>query len=108
MSSVPPPKYFGEQFAADVIRRNKQVILALRETATSYTWAKLVKNERASTLEDGFRALFALVRPPNAARPSTCRVDNAKSLESIMLNDRLSDIGVTFDLSNKSNKTEIP
>ena len=108
MSSVEPPKFFGEQFAADVIKRNKQKILLLRETATSYTWAKLVPSEKAVALEEGFRHLFAQVRPPNAARPSTCRVDNAKSLESITLNKKLEDLGVAFDLGNKANKNSNP
>ena len=72
MSSVPAPTHFGEHFASDVIKREKQKILLLRETATSYTWACLVKNEKAPTLESGLRKLFAEVRSPNATRPAVC------------------------------------
>ena len=108
MSSVEPPKFFGEHFASDIIQRNKQKILLLRETATSHTWAKLIQNEKTTTLLEGFRHLFAQVRPPNAARPSTCRVDNAPALQSISMNEKLADIGVDFDLGNKANKNSNP
>ena len=108
MSSVPPPHYFGEQFAADVVKREKQKILLLRETATSFTWTTFIKNERAATLEAGLRRLFAEVRPPNAMRPSVCRVDNATAFQSLSDNKVLLDIGVSLDLSNKANKNGNP
>ena len=62
MCSVAPPSNFGEQFATDIISRYCQKILVLRETATSFTWAKLVANEQKDTLEDGLRNLFSQVR----------------------------------------------
>ena len=83
MSSVTPPEKFGEQFATDVIDREKQKILTLRETATSHTWARFVKNETAEELEAGLRCLFALVGPSNATRARICRTDNAKSFISL-------------------------
>ena len=108
MSSVTPPETFGLQFATDVIDREKQKILTLRETATSYTWAKLIKNETAEELESGLRYLFALVGPSNATRSRTCRTDNAKSFISLSKNKALTDIGVTIDLSNAQNKNGNP
>merc|ERR1712237_124359 len=108
MSSVTPPETFGEQFATDVIDREKQKILTLRETATSHTWAKFVKNETAEELESGLRCLFALVGPSNATRARICRTDNAKSFVSLFKNKSLADIGVTIDLSNAQNKNGNP
>ena len=108
MSSVTPPETFGLQFATDVIEREKQKILTLRETATSYTWAKLIKNETAEELESGLRYLFALAGPPNATRARICRTDNAKSFVSLSNNKTLTDIGVTIDLCNAQNKNENP
>ena len=103
MSTVTPPEYFGEQYASDVIRRQRQKILVLRETATSYTWAKLIKSETAAVLEAGLRSLFGQVRPPNAARPASCRLDNAAAFQTLALNDSLENIGVKLDLSNAAN-----
>ena len=108
MSSVEPPRYFGDSFAADVIEREKQRILVLRETATSYTWATLVKSQRAAALEDAFRQLFMQVRAPNAARPSVCRIDNHPSLISLAENGKLSDLGITLDPKNKANQNGNP
>ena len=108
MSSVTPPETFGLQFATDVIEREKQKILTLRETATSYTWAKLIKNETADELESGLRYLFAQAGPPNATRARTCRTDNAKSFVSLSNNKALMDIGVTIDLCNAQNKNGNP
>merc|ERR1712020_630471 len=108
MSSVTPPETFGQQFATDVIDREKQNIITLRETATSHTWAKFVKNETAEELEAGLRCLFALVGPSNATRARICRTDNAKSFISLFKNKSLIDIGVTIDLSNAQNKNGNP
>ena len=108
MSSVAPPSYFGEHFATDVIKRARQSILLLRETATSYTWATFINSEKASALEAGLRFLFSQVRPPNAIRASVCRADNAKGFVSLSNNCRLEDIGVTLDLSNPANKNGNP
>lgn len=108
MSSVEPPKYFGEQYASDVIHCEKQRILLLRETATSYTRASLVKNETAKTLEAGLRHLFAQVRPPNAARPGVCRVDNAPAFISLAENKSLQDIGIQLYTKNPANKNGNP
>ena len=107
-SSVTPPKFFGEQFATDVIQREKQKILIVRETATSYTWGMLVRNEQVKTLESGLRKLFADIRPPNATRPAICRADNYPSFVSLAENKSLQDIGVTVDISNQANKNGNP
>ena len=108
MQSVTPPKAFGQHFATDVIERERQKILTLRETATSYTWAKLIPNETAAELESGLRCLFALARPPNSTQLCVCRADNAKSFISLSNNKALNDIGVAIDISNPENKNGNP
>ena len=108
MSSVPPPTNFGEQFATDIVSRFCQKILVLRETATSFTWAKLVANEQKTTLEEGLRNLFSQVRPPMAIRPSVCRVDNATAFKSLADNDCLKDLGIRLDKALAKNKNSNP
>ena len=108
MSSVTPPSQFGRHFATDVIRREKQKILVLRETATSYTWAKFVPSETAKDLEAGLRCLFALARPPNATQLCVCRCDNASAFKGVVKDISLRDIGVSLDLSNAANKNGNP
>ena len=72
------------------------------------TWAKLVANEQKVTLEEGLRNLFAQVRPPNAIRPSICRVDNAAAFKSLAENDCLKDLGIRLDKALAINKNSNP
>ena len=83
-SSDPPPDHLAQLFAADVIRRNKQMILTLRECTSSYTQAELVDSEKASDIA------AALVRLSNIMRPSklmsmTVRMDPHPSNKSLCM-----------------------
>ena len=53
-SSKDPPEAIGTSFAADVPKRNRQIILVVRKTVTSFTTGCLLENERHDTLRDGF------------------------------------------------------
>ena len=108
MSSVPPPSSFGEQFAADVVRRAKQKILLVRETATSMSWAALVDNERLPALQATLRQLFTSIKSPNSTRQATCRLDNAPTFKSLVKKQSLADIGVLLERSNPANKNGNP
>ena len=56
-STSTPPNSIGVSFAADVIKRQQQLILLIRETVTSYTFTCLVKSEEHDTLRDGLITL---------------------------------------------------
>ena len=44
----------GRSFAADVIKRSRQLIFVLRKTVTSYTYTSVsLEDERHQTLRDG-------------------------------------------------------
>ena len=45
-STCEPPKALGTAFAADVLRRERQLILVVRECVSSYTLTSLLENER--------------------------------------------------------------
>ena len=47
--------------------------------------------------------MFAQVRPPNAIRPSVCRVDNAAAFKSLAENDCLQDLGIRLDKALEAN-----
>ena len=49
-TSSPSPTSIGQQFAADVIRRNKQAIFALRDTHSSFTTATIIPDETTASL----------------------------------------------------------
>ena len=43
----------GTTFEAEIMKRERQLVLVLRETVTSYTTAMIVSDETHSTLWDG-------------------------------------------------------
>ena len=49
-STSPPPDAIGRSFAADVIKRSRQLIFVLSETVTSYTSSVSNEDERHQTL----------------------------------------------------------
>ena len=51
-STSDSPNAVGTFFAADIMKRNKQLILVLRETTTSYTAAQLITDEKHTSVRD--------------------------------------------------------
>ena len=62
-STSPPPEVLGISFAADVLKRNKQLILVVRETVSSYTTATVINNEKRETLRDALIQLILGLHP---------------------------------------------
>ena len=62
-SSSDPPERVGYQFAADVLRRERQMILVIREYVTSFTTTTLLESERHDSLREGLIHLCAELRP---------------------------------------------
>ncbi len=58
-----PPVTIGRSFAADVMKRQKQVILVLREAVTSYTRACILIDEKMETLRNGLLLLCMDLQP---------------------------------------------
>ncbi|CAG2213619.1 unnamed protein product [Mytilus edulis] len=62
-NSADPPETIGSSFAADVLKRERQLVLFLRECVTSYTFTKLLDTERHHDLRDAIIQLLAEVHP---------------------------------------------
>ena len=62
-SSDDPPEFVGVSFAADVIKRNRQLILVLCECTTSFTASCLIRDERHDTLRDALTQLIVDLHP---------------------------------------------
>ena len=81
-SSDDPPSHISQKFAADVIKRNSQLILVLRESVSSYTQSVLISNETADELSSGLLRLSNIMRPSSLS-PMTIRVDPHTSHQSL-------------------------
>ena len=62
-TSCPPPDTVGISFAADVLKRSRQLILVVRECVTAFTSTALIDNEQHQTLRDALIRLCIPLRP---------------------------------------------
>ena len=52
-----PPEHIGVSFAADVVKRYRQLILVLRDTTSSFTWSMLIDSEKHDCLRESILTL---------------------------------------------------
>ena len=64
-SSDDPPDLVGISDAADVLKRNQQLIIVVREIVTSYTSACFTQDEKRDTLRDGLIRVLVYLKPLN-------------------------------------------
>ena len=62
-STSDPPAAVGISFAADVLKRNKQLILAVRDKVSSFTTWCIIEDERRDTLRAALIRLCLELRP---------------------------------------------
>ena len=95
----------GVSFAADVIRRYRQLILVLRECTTSFTASCLVHDEKHDTLRDALTQLIVGLNPLDCAT-AIIRVDPSPGFHSMANNDPLNHLNVTIDVGRVKNKNK--
>ena len=106
-SSDDPPEVVGVSFAADVIKRYRQLILVLRECTTSFTASCLVHDEKHNTLSDALTQLTVDLHPLDGPR-AIIRVDPSPRFQSMANNDSLNHLNVTIDVGRVKNKNKNP
>ena len=62
-TSEDPPETIGLSFAADILKRERQYVLILREKVTSYTKASTVHDEKQTTLREALACLATELHP---------------------------------------------
>ena len=97
----------GVSFAADAIRRYRQLILVLRECTTSFTASCLVHDEKHDTLRDALTQLIVGLNPLDGPR-AIIRVDAFPGYQSMANNDPLNHLNVTIDVGRVKNKNKNP
>ena len=106
-SSDDPSEVVGVSFAADVINRYRQLILVLRECATSFTASCLVHDEKHDTLRDALTQLIVGLHPLDGPR-AIIRVDPSPDFQSMANSDSLNHLNVTIDVGRVKNKNKNP
>ena len=97
-----PPAVVGTSFAADVLKRNKQAILVLRETSTSYTVASIVPDEKTNSLRETIARLCLDLRPIRRP-PVTVRVDPAPGFVALKEDPTLKQLGIFHEIGRIKN-----
>ena len=103
-SSSPPANAPGEKLAADVVCREKQKIMVVRDTLSSYTAATFIANETADEYKD---ALIICCLPMKVTSASV-RVDCAPSLKCLSKDKDLVSMGIILDLGSAKNPNKNP
>jgi len=106
-SSEDPPVAVGMSFAADVLKRSRQLILVVRETVTSFTVACLVDDEKRDTLRDGLARLLVELHPldgPNAI----VRVDPVPGFVALRDDDVLQQLNISVEIGRVKNVNKNP
>ena len=106
-SSEDPPESVGLSFAADLLKRNRQLIFVLRETVTSYTAACLIDNEKHETLREALARLVMELHPLDG--PSACvRVDPAPGFMALRDDGLLQKLRINIEIGRVKNVNKNP
>ena len=106
-STEQPPNVVGISFAADVLKRYKQTIIVLRETATSFTATSIIQDEKAVTLRDALGCLCSKLLPSEGP-PALVRVDPAPGFIALRDDPSLKRVGITLDIGRVKNVNKNP
>ena len=102
-----PPDAVGITFAADVMRREKQLILVVRECVTSYTAACVIEDERADTLRSSLVQLCIAMRPLDGPH-AIIRTDPAPGFQALVNDDLLASSRLCIEIGRVKNVNKNP
>ncbi|XP_053378682.1 uncharacterized protein LOC128548235 [Mercenaria mercenaria] len=106
-STEDPPEAVGLSFAADVMKRSKQLVLVLRETSTSYTVASFIDNEKSDTVRDTLICLCTELHPIHGP-PAVIRVDPAPCFIALREDNLFHRLNIILDIGRVKNVNKNP
>ena len=106
-STSSPPDAIGRSFAADVIKRSRQLIFVLRKTVTSYTSSVSLEDDRHQTLRDAIVNLCLELRPMDGPS-AVIRTDPAPGFKALVDDPLLKKHRITTELGQAKNPNKNP
>ena len=112
---LPPPQFttsdeqevLGISFAADILKRNRQVILVVRECVSAYTIAHLIPDEKSDTVRECLlKALLDL--SPLDSPASVVRTDAGPCFKALVSDGLLNKHNISIDIGNVKNINKNP
>ncbi|CAC5394087.1 unnamed protein product [Mytilus coruscus] len=104
-NSADPPETIGSLFAADVLKRERQLVFVLRECVTSYTFTKLLDTERHHDLRDAIIQLLAEVQHLDGPF-AVIRTDPASGFKTLVKDELLARQRITIELGRLKNSRD--
>ena len=106
-TSEDTPESIGLSFAADILKRDRQLILLLRETVTSYTAACIVSDEKQITLREALACLATELHPLDGPS-AVIRVDPAPGFMALRNDETLKSLHLSLDIGRVKNPSKKP
>ena len=106
-STSDPPEQLGTQFSADVVKRNLQLIIVIRENVSSYTWTKLIGSELGTELRDSLIQLLVEYCPLTGP-PAVVRTDPGPGFNAIRNDPKLELHRISLDIGRTKNVNKNP
>ena len=104
-TSSDPPAVVGVSFSCDILKREKQIIMVVREYITSFTTASIIKDESHSTLRDGLVEHILPIHPLGGP-PASVRTDNAPGFQRLEEDPFLLKHNISIELGRIKNKNK--
>ncbi|XP_041367404.1 uncharacterized protein LOC121382005 [Gigantopelta aegis] len=105
-SSSNPPETVGSLFAADILKRERQVIV-VRECVTAFTVACLIDNERSDVIRQALIRLCIELRPFDGP-PAVIRTDPAPGFLALANDSFLHKHRITLEIGRVKNINKNP
>ena len=106
-STSDPPDAVGVSFAADVMKRERQLIFVIRECVTSYTTGCIIEDERSETLRSALIRMCIELKPLDGPS-AVVRVDPAPGFSSLSNDKLLSHYGLSLEIGRFKNCNKNP
>lgn len=106
-TSVPEDEGVGRRYSADVIKRERQKIMVIREYVTSYSDACFIPSESAASLRDGVIKLMSRLRSTSGP-PVVLRLDPATGFQSYEISRSLATMNITLEIGAAKNINHNP
>ena len=101
-----PPDGIALKFAMDVMKRDKQLIVVLREAVSSYTLTCFSDSEKSADLVAAICILCAEIR--NLSGMCSIRIDPAPGLTASIDNPQLRSLGISLEKGREKNPNKNP
>ena len=106
-TTSPAPDHIGARFSSDIIKREKQLILLVRETITSYSDLVFIKSEKSEDVAEGIVKIITKLRS-NSSPNINIRVDPGTAFQSLQNNKLLASLNIVLEIGDAKNINKNP